>query len=251
LIYEHVTILNASTTTKTANDTANEIMNAISENSVWEGEVQNKKKDGTIFWTNASVTLFDHPAHGTVLVSVQMDITERKRAEAEREHLLAELEARNEEMESFIYTISHDMKSPLITLDGFSAALQNEPNLSEQGQHYLKRIRANVSRMGELTIKLLDLSRIGRVIGDVVSIDMGEMLAEIHEHMELDLKGVKFEILEPLVNPHGDRLRIHQVFTNLIDNAVKFRSPEKKLLLQISCDVREAMILFQVSLPYK
>ncbi|MEK6654443.1 MAG: PAS domain S-box protein, partial [Thermodesulfobacteriota bacterium] len=88
-------------------------------------------------------------------------ITERKRAEEERERLLAEIAARNQELESFVHTISHDLRAPLVSMDGFYSLLKRESQdqLGEQGQHYLERIRANVAHMNTLVTELLELSR--------------------------------------------------------------------------------------------
>jgi len=111
------------------------------------------------------------------------DITERKRAEEERERLLAEIAAKNQELESFAYTISHDLRAPLVSMDGFYSLLKRESQdqLGEQGQHYLERIRANVAHMNTLVTELLELSRIGRVVGPKEEIDVGVLLREIEK----------------------------------------------------------------------
>ena len=246
LIGKHVSILNAPTDKKTASETSSQILTAIQDKGSWDGEVYNIKKDGSTFWCYASVTTFDHPEYGKTIVSVQSDITERKIREAEKEQLMVELEAKNKEMESFTYSVSHDMKSPLISLDGFSAALQREEHLSDQGRHYLDRIRANVAYMNKLTSDILGLSRIGRVVGEQVQIDVLELIGKIQDEMEFRLDDINFEIQEPLLKPFGDRLRIHQIFSNLIDNAVKFQSPNRGLIIKVGSTPKGDMIQFQV-----
>ena len=178
------------------------------------------------------------------------DITERKQAEEERERLLAEIAAKNQELESFVYTISHDLRAPLVSMDGFCSLLKRESQdqLGEQGQHYLERIRANVAHMNTLVTELLELSRIGRVVGPEEEIDVGALLREIEKGLVLKLKqaGVEFIVQQPLPAVRGDRGRIRQVFANLIENAVKFRSLERGLLIEVGCDEERGFYRFHI-----
>ena len=178
------------------------------------------------------------------------DITERKQAEEERERLLAEIAAKNQELESFVYTISHDLRAPLVSMDGFYSLLKRESQdqLGEQGQHYLERIRANVAHMNTLVTELLELSRIGRVVGPEEEIEVGVLLREIEKGLVLKLKqaGVEFIVQQPLPAVRGDRGRIRQVFANLIENAVKFRSLERGLLIEVGCDEERGFYRFHI-----
>ena len=184
------------------------------------------------------------------IVAIYNDITERKRAEEERERLLTEIAAKNQELESFVYTISHDLRAPLVSLDGFSSLLKRESQnqLGEQGQHYLERIRANVAHMNTLITELLELSRIGRVVGPEEEIDVGVLLREIEEGLVLKLEqeGVEFIVQQPLPAVRGDRGRIRQVFANLIENAVKFRSLERRLRIEVGCEEEGGFYRFHV-----
>jgi PAS domain S-box-containing protein len=178
------------------------------------------------------------------------DITDHKRAEEDRERLLAEIAAKNQELESFVYTISHDLRAPLVSMDGFCSLLKRESQdqLGEQGQHYLERIRANVAHMNTLVTELLELSRIGRVVGPEEEIDVGVLLREIEEGLVLKLEqeGVEFIVQQPLPAVRGDRGRIRQVFANLIENAVKFRSLERGLRIEVGCEEERGFYRFHV-----
>ena len=163
------------------------------------------------------------------------ELVVRKQSEKEREKLVAELEARNREMEAFVYTISHDLKAPLISIDGFSAALQINDNLGEQGQHYLERIRANSANMSVLITELLELSRVGRVVGQYENTNIPVLLNEIFSNVGIELPNPMVTIQDPLAEIFADRIRIRQIFSNLINNAIKFQSPNRKLNIIIGC----------------
>jgi PAS domain S-box-containing protein len=206
------------------------------------------ESDRTI-WTSVSAVPFPVAGKGVVIATV--DITERKRAEVARERLLADLEAKNKEMEAFVYTISHDLKSPLISLGGFSSILQKEyeSQLGEEGKHYLERIQANIAHMGALITSLMEVSRLGRVVGPIEEIDVAALLREIRGALAIRLKevGAEFVVQEPLPIVRADRSCIHQVFVNLIVNAVKFRGTERVLRIEVGCRQESGFYRFHVA----
>ena len=175
----------------------------------------------------------------------------RKQAEAGRERPLAELEAKNRELESYVYSISHDLKAPLVSLNGFSSVLKKEyeSHLGEKGKHYLERIQANVALMDVLVMSLLELSRIGNVVGPIEEIDMEALLREIRDALSVRLEeaGAELVMQEPLPTVHADRVRFRQVFVNLIDNAVKFRSKERALRIEVGCRQENGFWRFHVA----
>jgi PAS domain S-box-containing protein len=215
-------------------------------------EAKLRRKDGTEMDCLLTSTLWQ-ATDGSVLgyQSIIHDITGRKRRDAERRLLLADLRAKNRELESFVYTISHDLKAPLVSLSGFSAALQKEiySQLSKEGKHYLERIQANVGHMGGLIASLLELSRIGLVIGAIEEVDVAALLREIWDKLAVTLEkaGVEFRVREPLPIVRADQGRMRQVFANLIDNAIKFRSAERALRIEVGCRQEGSFYRFHVA----
>jgi len=209
-----------------------------------------RRRDGRKVYVELNAGIITYQGKPADLVIVR-DITERKRAEEERERFLADLEAKNRELESFVYTVSHDLRAPLVSIDGFSSVLQKEfyDQLGQQGQHYLDRIQANVSHMDALIGHLLTLSRIGQVVGPIEEVDVSGLLAEIQQELALKLEevGAEFVVQEPLPTIHADRGRIRQVFTNLIDNAIKFRSQERPLCIEVGGQEEDGFYRFHVA----
>jgi signal transduction histidine kinase/CHASE3 domain sensor protein len=137
----------------------------------------------------------------------------------------AELEATNTELEAFSYSVSHDLRAPLRSVDGFSVALEEDYGemLTGEGKHYLARIRAGVQRMGQLIDALLQLSRITRsemivepIALSELALDVAQELAQQNPERSLDFA------IEPGLSTDGDPRLLRVVFENMFGNAVKF-----------------------------
>lgn len=188
-------------------------------------ERQALRSDGSMFPIEARSR--DVMLDGRVVrVTAVRDMTERARAEAERTHLLGELRARNAEMEQFTYTVSHDLKSPLVTITGFLGAIEQD---LRDGRHEritpdIRRIRSAAGKMSALLEDLLQLSRVGRVGGPLEPVPLGELARDAAELVAgaLDAGHVQLQIAADLPVVHGDRGRLLQLLQNLFDNAAKY-----------------------------
>ncbi len=154
------------------------------------------------------------------------DITVRKWAETERETLINELEAKNSELERFTYTVSHDLKSPLITIKGFLGLLRGD---AEKGdvqrlEKDIKRISDASDKMQVLLNELLELSRIGRLVHPSEDIPFEALANDAIELVQgrIQARGIQVEIQPNLPKVLGDRPRLVEVLQNLVDNAAKF-----------------------------
>jgi PAS domain S-box-containing protein len=154
------------------------------------------------------------------------EIAERQRVEAERERLITELEARNAEMARFTYTVSHDLKSPLITIQGFLGLLEKDmlAGDSERTRTDITYIRAAATTMQRLLNELLELSRIGRVVNPRTEVALRELAQEAVTLVsgQITARGVQVHIAPDLPVVMGERPRLLEVLQNLLDNAVKF-----------------------------
>ena len=183
------------------------------------------RKDGSTFPVEVTSKPFwfgDKELH----VAVVRDITERKLTEAEREKLIANLEAKNAELERFAYTASHDLKSPLITIRGFLSYIEKDAQAGN-----IIRLNADIQRIGEATEKmyhllneLLELSRIGRLVNKPTSIHFEGLAREAVELVQGRIleRGIEVHIDPNMPAVFGDRQRLLEVLQNLLDNAAKF-----------------------------
>ena len=161
----------------------------------------------------------------TVLAMVR-DVSLQKWIEGERENLIVELEEKNAELERFTYTVSHDLKSPLITIQGFLGFVREDSrsgNLTRL-ESDIQRISAATEKMQSLLNDLLELSRVGRLVNQQREIVFHDLVRETVEllHGRISQAGVAVSIADDLPLIHGDYERLVEVMQNLIDNACKF-----------------------------
>ncbi|MEI6215183.1 MAG: sensor histidine kinase [Desulfuromonadales bacterium] len=145
---------------------------------------------------------------------------------AERAQAEERLKVKNAELERFTYTVSHDLKSPLVTIKGFAGAIRKAmaKGSFERVDADLQRISAAADRMNILLNDLLELSRIGRVINAPEPVDMNLLLQDVAAHLAgpLENSGVRLIVQPGLPMVLGDRLRIAEVVQNLLENAIKY-----------------------------
>ncbi|MCX8156229.1 MAG: PAS domain S-box protein [Verrucomicrobiae bacterium] len=166
-----------------------------------------------------------HDAQGRLrgYVGLAEDLTQRKAQELE-------LRRKNEEMERFIYTVSHDLKSPLVTIKGFAGELLRalEERRYEHLAEDLQRVMAATDKMSELLNDLLELSRVGRVLYPPTEVPLAQVAREALNLLESPVREKRVEVLiQPdLPVVQGDRRRLFEVYLNLLENAVKFMGPQ-------------------------
>lgn len=189
-------------------------------------------------------------AVNTVLAMVR-DISLQKWIEVEREKLIAELEGKNAELERFTYTVSHDLKSPLITIRGFLGFLRED---SQNGN--IVRLDADIKRISDATEKmqrllndLLELSRVGRLVNESKEINFNDLILEALELLQgrISQGNVAVSIAADLPVVFGDYQRLLEVMQNLIDNAAKFMGNQPEPRIEIGhAGSQDALNIFYV-----
>lgn len=212
-------------------------------------EILALRRDGSTFpveLTIAETLVGNH----RLFTGIIRDVTERRNAQERQTALLEQLTEKNAELERFIYTASHDLKSPLITIQGFSGMLEQSMARGELERMPgdIRRIRAAASRMQTLLDDLLELSRIGRLVNPPERISMRAIVQEVIDLVRNRISDGKLrtEIAADLPDAVGDPKRIFEVWLNLIENAVKFMGDRNRPSIEIGAQTEETETVYFV-----
>ncbi len=149
------------------------------------------------------------------------------------------LETANKELESFSYSVSHDLRAPLRAIAGFATILteDHESQLNADARRCLDVIRTNITQMNKLINDLLGFSRLGRQTMTVSTVNMDELARFVAEEQRGSepARNIQIEIL-PLPEALGDRLLLHQVFVNLLSNALKYTQRKPSAMIEVGCN---------------
>ncbi len=216
----------------------NFVIDVLLEKGEHEAEVRMRKKSGEDFFAHLSLSMHNDDSGEPVgMIGYSMDISERKLAEQNLARKATELEAANEELESFSYSVSHDLRAPLRAIDGFSLALMEdyEDVLDETGKDFLLRVRNGTQRMGLLIDDILELSRVARTEFSRETVHLSRLADLIIQRLQLQDKErqVVFEVEEGL-SCTGDEHLIEIMLENLLVNAWKYTALKESATIKFS-----------------
>ena len=202
------------------------------------------RKDGSEFPAEISLSPLE-TAEGVLVTSAIRDITGRKQREDEIHKLnqalrqrTAELEAVNEDLEAFTYSVSHDLRAPLRAIDGFSRILLERyaAALGEEPRRYLQTVRNSTQEMGRLIDDLLAFSRLGSAPLHKKPVAMAELVQEALDRLQSEREGRRVTItVTDLPDCEGDCSMLREVLLNLLSNALKFTRHRDEPVIEVGC----------------
>lgn len=233
--------------------------NTIQAGNVWRGEFRNKAKDGTLYWADTTIIPFmNEYAKPYQYLVIRHNITDKKTAQEQLEKLNTELEAKvqertaelqetNRQLESFSYSVSHDLRAPLRNITGFTQLLEKQLNgrLQTADHELMKMIKDSAQHMNNLIDDLLTFSRMGRKPIEKNQLDMNLLVQSVIQQLTTG-HSYKAEIYtDPLPHCMGDSTMLQQVWVNLIGNALKYSSKKYKPVIHIGTnDVNGQTVYF-------
>ncbi|MCK5450394.1 MAG: HAMP domain-containing protein [Candidatus Omnitrophica bacterium] len=183
------------------------------------------------------------------LIEAKAKVEEERATVVEQAGLLQKA---NKELDSFVYTVSHDLRAPLRGITAFATFLKEDymEKLDAEGKDHVKEIIKGADRMNKFIEDLLTLSRISRIKNPYEKVDIKKLIVETQERIKFDIKeyGVKLTVQDTFPVVYCDRIKINEVFLNLLNNAIKYSSKNKKEKpqVEIGCEDKGDMYNFFV-----
>jgi PAS domain S-box-containing protein len=209
-------------------------------------EVTGMRKNHAVFPMDLAVVEMQDDGHN-MFVGIMRDISERKLAEEQKARLMDELESANEELRSFAYVVSHDLKAPLRAIGALADWLSTDyaAKFDDEGKEHMRLLVSRVHRMGNLIDGILEYSRVGRVREDLVGVNVGQV---VHEVIDLIAPpaNVTIRIENPLPTVVAEPTRIQQIFQNLLSNSIKYMDKPRGEI-RIGCRAEGEKWKFSVS----
>lgn len=203
-----------------------------------------KTKQGDYLWVMGRGKVIEKDSDGSPLrvIGTMSDISKRKNAEQQREALIEELEHKNSELERFTYTVSHDLKSPIVTIKGFLSLLETDVKNGDENRinDDINRINKATDKMQALLNDLLELSRIGRLINPPETTPLAQIIDEAMQQVGglIEQSKAQVSIQQELPDIHCDKPRLIEVYQNLIENAIRYKSAHRDPVIEIGVEQR-------------
>ncbi len=210
----------------------------ISSGKTWEGEIRNRARDGSIYWVHTTIVPFlGVDKKPFQYVAVRYEITERIKAQEELKVEAHKLETSNRELQDFASVAAHDLQEPLRKIQSFADRLRKKTSdsLGEETLDYLERIQKSASRMQTLINDLLSYSRVTTKAQPFSRVDLNDVFVQAVSDLEIRIEKSHGKIeCGQLPTVDADPIQMHQLFLNLINNALKFHKPGEAPMVRIS-----------------
>lgn len=218
-----------------------EMWNTISQGTVWEGEVRNRAKDGSLYWVNTTIVPFlDADGKPEQYVAVRYEITKSKQFEEQLKIYAKKLEVSNKELQDFASVAAHDLQEPLRKIQSFSDRLvtKAKEQLTAETFDYVDRIQNSAHRMQVLIDDLLTYSRVTTKNSPFSVINLNDIVAHVVSDLEVRIEQSHGKVVwQNLPSLEADPTQMRQLFQNLISNALKFKKSDLHPLVTVSAKI--------------
>jgi len=220
------------------------------------------KMNNEIHIDDSAAPIINEKDEVTGAVLIFRDITEKRKTEIElmksyeqvqalnieMDKKINDLQIVNRDLESFSYSVSHDLRAPLRSIDGFSKILQEEYDsvIDDEGKRLINIVRDNAVKMGVFIDELLNISRIGRKALNYSIVDFNKLVEDAIVLCSADLKDKNIFKIKPLLPSYADEVLMFEVMKNLISNAVKFTGKKDNPSIEIGCEIVDSIIRYYV-----
>lgn len=219
-------------------DQASNLPNTLIDNATVNGRATHEgwrvRKDGTTFWGSIVITAL-HSDDGSVIgfTKVTRDLTERKIAEEEKARDTRSIELQNQQLEEFAYITSHDLQEPIRKIQTFINLARKNLDDKEALENYLNKVNISADRMVGLIKDVLNFSRLSHDKSQFVPVDLSHIVEEVIDELDLLIQEKNAIItVFPLPSINAIPVQVHQLFSNLIHNAIKFNEGAPSITIQ-------------------
>ncbi len=227
-----------------------EMWRTIASGKVWKGEIKNRAKGGKEYWVETTIVPFlNEMGKPYQYFAIRTETTDKKNAEEQLYRSNEQLLAVNKELESFSYSVSHDLRAPLRAINGYTTILKEDyaSVLDEEGNRILSVITNSAIVMGQLIDELLAFSRLGKQKLVRVELDVEPIVQTIVSELKDVYRGIEFKLSTNIsAKLFADNTMIKLVVTNLISNAIKYSSKKAEPSIRVSCKLENGETIFAV-----
>ncbi len=218
-----------------------EMWKTINEGRIWQGNIINKKKDGTVYDEEMTISPVKNESGSiTNFVAIKRDVTLQNEINRQLIVKTKELENVNKEIEEFVYIVSHDLKEPLFAIEGYRSRLSKvyKDTFDNKGKLYVDRIKVNVEKMSQKINEVMEVIKVGKVTYNIKNNDSSVIVKDVVNMLEgkIEKNNIKLSIQDNLPTVICDRKRLKDLFSNLLANAIKFIGDDNQRQIKIGCN---------------
>ncbi|AMM49925.1 hypothetical protein TH61_00285 [Rufibacter sp. DG15C] len=233
---------------ETGPNTVREIRSKLQFEEPFVQEVQNKNKAGDLYWSKLDVTpIYDERTDSKKFIVIETVITEQKKAEQERIQLTEELLRRNRHLEQFTYIVSHNLRSPVANILGLTSLFNYEQDCETQGA-LIDGLKKTAQSLDTIIRDLNDLLSLQGEVQDArEKINLRDLVEQVLQILPNATKPLVQIDLNGIEEIKSARSYVSSILTNLVSNAVKYKSPDRALSIKITAEQQEDLICFTVA----